>query len=453
MKDFKNIETEYDVRSIKCGELLLWPIIRIYIASNLILNKNRIIVNKNNILSLILNFFRGFYNLFFFNNGYLAFSDTDRRVLIDNKYYDRLVDPIGENLKLLILETPLYKHFPKGRCNSKYLTSRLPFFLIEDLLSYFILCRIENEKLLKEILNENNININYKKIVKKVIAQKILMNLFFKLKKIKGVFVVVSYTKTGLVLACKQNNIPVIELQHGVINDFHYAYNVPVRFDSKYYPDYILTYGDLELNVLCRKENYFIKNFKNVIPVGNFLIDYYRNAQLTPTEFENKTKHYDFAISITGQVAFDHLLVPFIIEVANRLNKVAFVFIPRGDNFFTKNNINYPQNIIFINSLNTYDIIRRSKIHCTVTSTCSIESLCLGVPNIFINIEGWSKKYYTNLEGQPFNYFADTPDEFIEFVNSLTSVKNERIYAYYTNYIKDNYSLRLRSALKDMNLN
>lgn len=453
MIDFKKIETEYNVESIKYKELLLWPILRIYIASNLFLNKNRVTVNKRNILSFILNFFRGLHNLFIFNNGYLAFSDTDRRVLIDNKYFDRLVDPIGENLKLLILETPLYSHYPKEKCVSKYLTSRLPFFLIEDLLSYFIICRIENENLLKHILSESNVNINYKKIVKRVIAQKILMNLFFKVKKIKGVFVVVSYTKTGIVLACKQNNIPVIELQHGVINDFHYAYNVYKNFESKYFPDYILTYGELELNVLCRKDNYFIKDSKNVIPVGNFLIDYYRNAQLASSEFENKTEYYDYTISITGQVAFDHLLVPFIIEVANKLNRVAFIFIPRGDNIFIKNNINFPPNIIFINSLNTYDIIRRSRIHCTVTSTCSIESLCLGVPNIFINIDGWSKKYYNKLEGQPFNHFADSPDEFVGIVNSLPLVKKEQVFNYYTNYIKDNYSIRLRNAINEMKLN
>jgi hypothetical protein len=128
------------------------------------------------------------------------------------------------------------------------------------------------------------------------------------------------------------------------------------------------------------------------------LIDFYRNTPIEETEFEYKTREFKFSVAVTGQVAFDNLLIPFLIELANVNEKVAFIFIPRGQIFLYTNSIPIPKKYIFIRSLNTYDIIRRANFHATITSTCAIEALALGKPNIFININGWSYTYYEHLK-------------------------------------------------------
>jgi len=447
MIDFKEIENQYNVESIKFNGIEAWPILRIYIASKLVLNKNRVKINKANIFLLTKSFFRGFHNILFFRNGYVAFSDTDRRVLIDGYYYDRLIDPLGEKLKLLVIETPLYTHYPKNKCKSKYLTSRLPFVLLEEIISFFIILKIENEYLLKHIISQTNTGIEYKKILKKVIAQSILMSLYIKVKKIKGVFLVVSYTKAGIIIACKKNNIPAVELQHGVINSSHYAYNINKKFSDVFFPDYILTYGNIEKDVLEADGNYFIKK-GNIIPVGNYLIDFYRKTNFKLSEFEIKTKNFKLTIAVTGQTSFDKYLIPFILEVSLILKEVAFVYIPRGKNYFTENYYDIPHNILFINSLNTYDIIRRSSLHCTITSTCGLEALCMGIPNIFINIDGWSKKYYSFLESYPFNYFANSIDEFVNITKNIPLHTRNEVYSAYSGIIKDNYLNNLKDFLK-----
>ncbi len=449
MVDFKYIENKYNVETIKFNGIEAWPILRIYLASKLILNKNRVTVNKGNIFSLLKSFFLGFYNLLIFKNGYLAFSDSGRRVLIDGVYYDRLVDPIAEKLKLLVFETPLFEHFPKSKTKTKYLSSSLPFFLLQEIISYFIILRIENESLIKTILFDANISIDYKKILKKVIAQSIVMGLIIRFKKIKGVFLVVSYTKEGIIIACKRNNIPVVELQHGVINEAHYAYNINKRYSDIFFPDYILTYGESEKKVFESNNNNFIKK-ENVFVVGNYLIDYYRKSKLNYSEFEQKTSNFKFTISITGQNAFDHILAPFIIDLSIILPYVGFIYIPRDKNYFIENNINLPPNIVFINTLNTYDVIRRSTMHCTITSTCGIEALCLGIPNIFINIDGWSKKYYAYLMDYPYNFFADTVNDFISIVNNKPIYDKFDVIKTYSHIIKDNYLQNLNNFINIM---
>jgi len=56
--------------------------------------------------------------------------------------------------------------------------------------------------------------------------------------------VVVSYGKETFIEACKRKNIPVVELQHGVIYDHHFGYSYPEDETKTTFPDYLLTFGD-----------------------------------------------------------------------------------------------------------------------------------------------------------------------------------------------------------------
>lgn len=451
MNNIFDIEKKYNVKSIKYNGICIWPIIRVYIAAKIVFNKERITINKKNILSLILSFTRGFKNLIFTKAKYLAFSDTDRRVFINGKYFDRLVDPIADELKILIIETPLYNHYPSTKTFSNELASSLPFKLLVEIISWFTkVKKIESEDTLVSILGELEFSINYKKLIKRTFAEELIMKNYFKLKKIKGVFVVVSYTKPGIIFACKKLGIPVIELQHGVINDYHYAYNIKDYYGNVFYPDYLYTYSENEKKVFL-KDNYFIKS-DNVIPIGNYLIDIYRKENLYLTELEEKTKGFDLLVAISGQISFDYLLVPFLLKLANLNKNIAFIFIPRADNYFIKNTIPIPPNIFFINSLNTYEIIRRVNIHASIASTCSLEALALGIPNIFINLNDLSIKFFKYLEKYKYNYFIQNIKEFNQIIKDFKRVEKNKVINEYNFLFNNNYKQSLSKALKLLNV-
>jgi len=58
------------------------------------------------------------------------------------------------------------------------------------------------------------------------------------------VVVLVSYGKETFIEACKRKEIPVVELQHGVIYDHHFGYSYPEGETKFTFPDYFLTFGE-----------------------------------------------------------------------------------------------------------------------------------------------------------------------------------------------------------------
>ncbi|WP_082230104.1 hypothetical protein [Halorubrum lipolyticum] len=56
--------------------------------------------------------------------------------------------------------------------------------------------------------------------------------------------VVVSYGRETFIEACKRKEIPVVELQHGVIYDTHFGYAYPEDETKVMFPDYVLTWGE-----------------------------------------------------------------------------------------------------------------------------------------------------------------------------------------------------------------
>lgn len=56
--------------------------------------------------------------------------------------------------------------------------------------------------------------------------------------------VVMSYRKETFVEACQRNDVPVAELQHGVIHDRHLGYHFPGDATKEAFPDYLLTFGE-----------------------------------------------------------------------------------------------------------------------------------------------------------------------------------------------------------------
>ncbi|AZQ15866.1 hypothetical protein DOS48_05270 [Halorubrum sp. PV6] len=75
--------------------------------------------------------------------------------------------------------------------------------------------------------------------------------------------IVVSYGKETLIEACKRKEIPVVELQHGVIYDHHFAYSFPEGETKTTFPNYLLTFGEF-----WNENARFPISDGRVIPVG-----------------------------------------------------------------------------------------------------------------------------------------------------------------------------------------
>lgn len=77
------------------------------------------------------------------------------------------------------------------------------------------------------------------------------------------VVIVISYGNETVIEACKQADVPVVELQHGVIYDHHYGYSYPENETKSTFPDYLLTFGEF-----WNRNVRFPISDDHVIPVG-----------------------------------------------------------------------------------------------------------------------------------------------------------------------------------------
>lgn len=62
--------------------------------------------------------------------------------------------------------------------------------------------------------------------------------------KPKVAIVIVAYTSPFFVEACKLNQIPVIEIQHGMISKYHMGYDYSVLTPQLYFPDHVWLWGE-----------------------------------------------------------------------------------------------------------------------------------------------------------------------------------------------------------------
>lgn len=409
------IETEKakPITEITWNGWQLWPYLRVYIGSQIAFEQDRRVnIQKLSFLKIIGAFFYGFFN-WFGKYDTIVLTSSNQRKMFQGKYR------AGTDLlpgKCLIIEQPTPSHFKRSQVPAVNIVSKVPIYIREALLKPFIkIGRINNEALIESIKNDFNVNVEHRQQFKRFVAQYKVYSNLLKRKKPKQVFVINSYVNMAFVKAANDLNIPTTEIQHGVITEAHYAYNIAQPLDATYYPSNLLTLGSVEKNVFHSNNN-FIDQMR-VYPIGSFSIDYINSTFKPNRKLEELLKDYNYSVAVTSQDAFEEKIISFISTTAKLNPDVAFVFIPRSGKAS-----DYPQfknidNIVFANGLNTYEIIKHCSFHTTITSTCAIESISLGVPNVLMNIEGKAKSYYgDNYNEEKFTWYVTNPDEFGELL-------------------------------------
>ena len=213
--------------------------------------------NTRLLLQQIASFFYGFWNLFKRYDAW-GFSNVQERVLVDGLYYDKLFDGFTDlkNHKILLFELQLFAKFPRRKLVSPYVVSKAFFMLQEEVYARLFLRRIkiENEALIHFLEEKTDVQIDANAVVKKYLAQYAIMRFWLKiLKNPKLVFTTVAYTNFGYIYAFHERNIPVVELQHGVISSGHQAYSYAQSFEAVAFPDAVGTWGKNESDFLLNE--------------------------------------------------------------------------------------------------------------------------------------------------------------------------------------------------------
>lgn len=453
----KEIETTYDVGSIKVNGIQIWPFLRskyLSLMENRNLNIN--IKNKNltNPIKLIKNLSYGLSNLYG-KKEYLVFTDSMELRLKDGLYINKLLNDLYDFLgkdNTLVIENPYYHaHYNICSLYMKKIISLDLFNILCSIYPFNFSSEIENEEILKEINLKYGVNLEYKRIINKFFSYCWVFDKIHRLVKPKIIFISEYYSlpHQAAIYSARKLGIKTVEFQHGIINSKHAAYNVFIDLNKLHFPEYLLVFGDYTKNIF-NIDNFFIDG-KHVFPIGNMYLTYINNSY-TPSEetveiFNNFRTKYLKIVAISSQIGIEDKLIDFLIKSALISKSILYILIPRN---FDKGYLHtsFPPNLIIIENLDVYKIIKEADFHATVNSTCAIEAPALGVPNILININNLSKKYYSKiLTNAKVTKFVDTPEEFVKLIQTWKPNSKDEIKQLHEGFYAKNHKESLKKAL------
>ncbi|MDR1722186.1 MAG: sialyltransferase [Methanobrevibacter sp.] len=411
--------------------------------------------------SLLANPFKGKYQ-----KDILIF-DHPRKVKIENVgfqdiYSYFLSDVLNKN-EFELIETPYLNQHTKEKKNYiKYNDKIILGSYFNRKISFFKTCETFNKKV-QRIEEDIEKLFNVKVDLYKMIQQNILRfkyeykqyDKLFKKRKPKLIFVVVGYENKSVISAAKDNNIPIYELQHGVINKFHMGYHYPNdKIDSIiYFPDKLLSFGEY-WNTAA---DYPISK-ENIIPIGFQYLENNASKYLNNPNFnDNKLNNYNFnannsknnnfndnksnnnennkiikgneknkkQIIVISQRVIGKELSKFAYESAKSMKENNFVYKLHPEEYFDwKNNYEYLNQaakldnfqVVDTNDSELYELMSKSYYQLGVFSTAIYEGLYFGCKTFVLNIPG--VEYLDDLYEKNYIEKVNTPEELIEKIQT-----------------------------------
>ena len=423
IKEFDEYSKDFKVEKYGVN---IWPYLRFYALDKIHFSTDRKPSITYGILKQQLKaLFFGFRN-WFRKVDLLVFSNASYRRDVNGTWLVP-ADYLATHFKNpLIIEFANKPHKRKSQLPDHPIVGKSILLSLERLLTFFIRVPREVSDIEEMVNNEFGIKANFAPIYKQFVARYVVTRFLVRRYKPKIAEVTVAYVDMPRVLALKKKGIPVIEFQHGVINRQHHGYQLFNKIDDKLLPDYLLSFGEKE--VLFAQNSEYV-DFRKVIPVGSFYLDYISNTEVSPVYLDSARKKYSLILAATGQNSYDHVFIPFLKKVMERKDDWMCLFIPRtGEEKEYRDKYGLGDQFLFIDELNTYEKIKISDIHTTVNSTCALESLRLGTANVLYNYENKASGYYEPVvsDSRYFTWSNDV-DGFISEVESRKQLSKEEI--------------------------
>jgi hypothetical protein len=328
-KKFEYMEKEYDLFYMKYNNIFWWDLVRyqiFFLLYDEVSGIKSISVKKKN-MRLSSTYFKLLFNeikyRYFFNSkqcDYLFYVSSREK---DSKGYT--IDNVAKNIlnlyrrKSLILESfasiehpSNYNSYYNFGLRIKILINRRKKIRIENSLNQIIKNVFNIELNLDSIINEN---------IKKFIIEGAYYKKFLKDKNPKLIFMVQNGIQKGLISASNELKIPIIELQHGLINQFHPAYNYSkdINYDHlTTFPNYLFSFSEYWHNI------YLPKTMK--IKIGN------DTNYINETAHDNKigivfaNKYAKILIELTKELAVKYPDKEFVVKLhPNQGNEVDYI--------------------------------------------------------------------------------------------------------------------------------
>jgi len=416
----RNLETNHDLMSIKSNNVSIWPLLRINLIDHLCERDHTNKESGRKAVSIVLRTLFAHNPFSFFKRHRIwLFAGFERRKVLGDYNILRISGGVVEaEPDTLVIEKPSQLQLlnKRKRVAEKFVVSESWILLLVHIfafLSKMKKTKIENEGLLKDVLKETGAKYDYYSSIRLLHAQYKVINILLKtLPSPQEVIIECPYMVMGYVWAFHDRKIPVIEMQHGVLNRDHYAY-CSCYHSNELYPDEIWCFGDDEYNYLTSKECHYCNNVEKT---GLYFLEM-TNRFFTKDIFTEDRKKYKKIVLVAGQRGYEQVMASFTDSVAQCNKEDLFIYVPRT----TEETVKICQdNVRYTPGVNIYEYMKWCDIHLTISSTTAIECQYYHKPTVFYDYEGLGSKYYGDvLNDDNGIIYISEPNEYMKAVNNI----------------------------------
>jgi len=464
-KDFEKIEKRIDTKKWICGDFNLWPLMRLEVYNYLLIKNTKYLNVPKSKLKVIDKIGRVLFGIksLFRSYNYIVFSDITERKVVDGIYFDKSVDFISESLKsdgVLHVESLSASRFHYSLHvlpNRNFLSGSFLALLSRIYVLTLSPHKHELEKFFKKSrelkILESTLGSD-QSFREKLMASCLysigcyrIFKFLFKIYKPKAIFVNRRGVNEIIFKAANDLGIKTIEIAHGVISKNHISYNSCCHnISTENFPEYLFSFG-----VDAQKELKKNGIIKKIIPVGSYYIDHIKDTNKQSENILNLKKKYTKVVCVSLEWTVESKLIPFLIHAAKRNPSKFFALIPR--NIDTVYEYDFLPNIKILNEElsngeTIYEILNSSDIHLTVYSTCAIESLALGVPNILVNIDNLSTEHLGWIVDDETTWLVNSIDELDVALLGAVNTEKSNVLKKGNYFLEPHYKKNIQKALK-----
>lgn len=447
------VETQYDITSITAYGEQVWPFLRqafffqywrqyLGRASGLDVRKQAKCRRLLHLPYGIRNWWRRYECIIFVPPG--------QRRWVDGKYAlkdaDGVMQECGRENSLTVEFPAPSCHYPFRSIPDRHVVSGDWLNLLAVLPTIKRGLDFENMHILQDICDRFRLESDYRWIILTFFRLVQALERLYSVWQPKVIFVSAYYgiVHQAAILAATRCGITSVELQHGMINDIHFAYNMDIKLSRAALPDYLFVFGH-RVRQLFDDSNHFIQQ-ERVLVIGNGYLEFIRNKYVGSPDMLECIASYEKSVAVALIPSLDDKMIDFVRKAALLNSRILYVLIPRRwDRDYSA--MDFPPNVRLFRDLEFYGITKFTDFHATVCSTTALEAPALGTPNILMNIDGMAESYYSRLlRNRDVTRFVETPKQLSDTVSQWQRKSRNEVVALQT-YFEENHRDAVRRAI------
>lgn len=245
------------------------------------------------------------------------------------------------------------------------------------------------------------------------------------------VLIAISYGKETFVEACRKENIPVVEFQHGTIDEYHVGYSFEGDRTKRDFPDYLFTFGPF-----WNQEVSLPIDDERVFPVG------YEFLETKHQKFANREETNEIVFVSQGTVATK--LSKMAVNLSERIDDHRVVYkLHPGEYDRWKESYPWLEDSsveVVTDSPTLYELLGRASAQVGVYSTAVYEGLRFGRETVLVGLPG-----IEHMRRLIENYDVPVVTDNEDLAEELKEPKNQQ--ADWEEFFSPNPKQRFRDAL------